>query len=109
MACLVYNSMYGILWDLDILLGDHRAWRLLFRGHCVFMYSFRLSFLSSYSTPFCCISSCFLGVVNLFYLLLAGGSSRTWNRVHDCVRFSCLHRLMRRTCFDMKSVYRMLL
>lgn len=30
MAYLVSNSMYGILWDLDILLGDHRAWRLLF-------------------------------------------------------------------------------
>jgi hypothetical protein len=29
MAYLVYNSMYGILWDLDVLLGDHRAWRLL--------------------------------------------------------------------------------
>lgn len=74
MAYLVSNSMYGISWDLDILLGDHRAWRLFFRGHYVFMHSFRLPCLFSYSTPFYTVYHLIcLVFLNLFYLLLAGG------------------------------------
>lgn len=69
MAYLVYISMYGILWDLDILLGDHWAWRLLFED-IVFFYGFFLNlffFSSSHLLfyPFLLYIIFFLGCLNI--------------------------------------------
>lgn len=72
----------------------------ILRTLCVYVFfSFALSLL--YSTPFRYIIL-FLGCFESVISMSAGGFSMNMESSTRLCSVSCLHRLMRRTCFDTK-------